>query len=390
MKFWLDELPSRRASFGWILLTLVLAGTSLAQTNVLVPAVTLRVTDPNATWAGDPGVFTLLRDGPTNDTLNIFYRIGGTASNGMDYRPNPALASIPAGVRVANILIKPQDLGQTVVKSVELALAYPAGTGPINYVIRYPSNGVLFIRPVTVSNLPPAVQILSPTNQSVFPPGANVPICAEARDDGYVSTVEFFAGTISLGIRTNNPMSAGPMNPFCLVWSNVPPGVFVLTAKATDNTGLSTISPPVRIEVGAPPPTNYPPVVRISAPPNGAIFRSPVDIPIFVYAVDRDDAVASVECFAGTNSLGFAQPMPVILPTNRPSAVYPTNQYVLVWSNAPVGTWPLSALATDTRGLARRSEVVRITILPPPPPATTAAHQLPGDRQYPVGGLEGD
>ena len=500
MQTWLNVLRPQRGSFSLVLLTLVLAGTCLAQTNVQVPIVTLRVTDTNATWAGDPGIFTLLRDGPTNATLNVFYRIGGTASNGVDYVPIPNWTLIPAGTRSANILIQPKDLGQTVVKSVELTLAYPPTMPPINYMIRYPSNGVLFIRPVAATNLLPTVRIVNPTNQSVFPAGVDVPICAEARDDGYVSTVEFFAGTNSLGVRTNNPLSSGPMNPFCLVWSNVPPGGFLLTAKATDNTGLSTISPPVRIEVGRPPPlplplvtvratdpnasepglltvidpgvftiyrdrgtnnpllvafaltgtasngvdylfvsnsvvippgafsarvvvnplgdnraegmetvvlrlrqlacptnyppppgcyqvgapaeavvaiadyppppppTNYPPVVRIVAPPNGAIFRGPVDIPIFAYAVDRDDLVASVEFFAGTNSLGFGQPVPVIVPTNRPPPVYPTNQYVLVWSNAPVGIWPLTALATDTRGASARSEVVKITVLPPAPP----------------------
>jgi hypothetical protein len=497
MQIWLNALRSQRAQFCWVLLTSVLAGTCLAQTNVQVPVVILRVTDTNANWGGDPGMFTLFRDGPTNLTLNVYYRIGGTTSNGVDYAAIPNWALIPAGTRTTDIPIKPIKLGQSAVKSVELALAYPPTMPPINYMIGNPSNGVLFIRPVTVTNLPPVVRILTPTNQSVFPVGADVPICAEARDDGYVSTVEFFAGTNSLGIRTNNPLSSGPMNPFCLVWSNVPPGAFVLTAKATDNTGLITISPPVRIYVGAPPlpivtvratdpnasepgvltvidpgvftiyrdrgtnnpllvafnltgtasngvdylfisnsvvipagafsanvvvrpladslaegtetvvlrlppiacptvyppppycyqvgvpaeavvtiadypppppPTNYPPVVRITAPPNGAVFPGPVDVPIFAYAIDRDDVVASVEFFAGTNSLGFGQHVPIIVPTNRPAPPYPTNQYVLVWSNAPVGAWPLTALATDTRGAATRSEVVKIAILPPPPP----------------------
>ena len=50
-----------------------------------VPVVTIRATDPSATWAGDPGVFTIFREGETNLTLNVFYRIFGTASNGVDY-----------------------------------------------------------------------------------------------------------------------------------------------------------------------------------------------------------------------------------------------------------------------------------------------------------------
>jgi Bacterial Ig domain len=369
MKTWLNVLRPQRGSCYWILLTLVLAGPSLAQTNYEIPTVTIGVTDTNAIWAGDPGIFTLFRHGPTNAALNVFYRIGGTAANGVDYVQIPNLTMIPAGISSADIVITPKGPGQAAVKSVELTLAYPPTMPPINYLIGYPSNGVLFIRPVTVTNLPPTVAIVIPTNNAVFPAGADVAICADARDDGYVSTVEFFAGDHSLGVRTNNPMSAGPMNPFCLVWSNVAPGNFVLTAKATDNTGLSTISPPVNISVGPPPPpTNYPPVVRIIAPPNGTIFLGPVDIPLFAYAVDRDDPVASVEFFSGTNSLGFGQPVPVSVATPWPSSIHPTNQYVLVWSNAPVGAWLLTALATDSRGASARSEVVKVTILPPPPP----------------------
>src|SRR5262249_10552353 len=97
------------------------------------------------------------------------------------------------------------------------------------------------------TNIPPLVRIAEPANGSKFLSPANIPICAVATDlDGLVTTVEFFNGTNSLGIRTNNPTSAGPRNPFCLVWSNVPPGDYVLTAEATDNAGDSTTSEPVK------------------------------------------------------------------------------------------------------------------------------------------------
>ena len=56
-----------------------------------------------------------------------------------------------------------------------------------------------------------------------------------------------------------------------------------------------------------PPPTNYPPLVRITNPPNGALFRSPVNIPLYAYAHDRDGSVANVEFFGGTNDLGTGQ-----------------------------------------------------------------------------------
>src|SRR5262249_26358059 len=142
---------------------------------------------------------------------------------------------------------------------------------------------------------------------------------------------------------------------FCLIWSNVPAGDYALTAKATDNAGASTVSEPVNISVQIgpppPPPTNYPPVVRITSPPNGAFFRGPVNIPIYAYARDRDGSVTSVEFFEGTNSLGLGQGLCL---TTRPgtnwAVICPTNVFVLVWTNPPVGSYGLIAVATDDGG----------------------------------------
>jgi hypothetical protein len=54
-------------------------------------------------------VFAVRRQGPTNDSLRVHYRIGGTASNGVDYTELPGVAVIPAGERVARIVVQPVD-----------------------------------------------------------------------------------------------------------------------------------------------------------------------------------------------------------------------------------------------------------------------------------------
>src|SRR5882724_712 len=354
---------------------LIFGFSSFAQTNGLMPVVNIRATDPLASWAGDPGAFTVFRDGPTNTTLNVFYWIAGSASNGVDYASIGNYVMIPAGTRTGSIVIKPINNGQTNAETVELRLSQPPTLPPVNYEIGFPSNATVYILSTnrTTNNFPPFVHIVAPGNGSTFYTPTDVLICADARDpDGYVATVEFFAGTNSLGIRTNCLPCATPQNPFCLTWSNVPPGDYLLSAKATDNNGAVGRSDLVKISLlpgpPPPPPTNLPPVVRIISPPYGAIFRAPVSIPIYAYALDRGGFVASVEFFAGTNSLGFGSNPPCR--TNSLGLECPTNLFFIIWSNAPTGTFALTAKATDNVGLSSVSEPVKVSILIPQPPPT--------------------
>ena len=454
-----------------------------------MPVVTVQATDPIATWSGQTGAFTFFRDGATNQTLNVFYLIGGTATNGVDYDMIGNWVMIPAGVRTNTVTITPINKGQTNIETVILKLsASPLGI-PQNYLFGVPASATVYIVPKGITNLPPNVKIFEPTDGAVFnspgnvplaafagdpdgfvtsveffagnqslgvvsngvivdppfpvgagpgsraffltwsnpapgsyvltakatddggastvsspvnitvqqgPPPTNKPpvvkistpangetffapvdigICASAYDpDGYVSTVEFFAGSQSLGVKTNNPASAGPMNPFCLTWSNVPPGSYTLTAVATDNGGASATSGPVMILVSKgppPPPTNYPPLVRIASPPNGAVFRAPVNVPLYAFASDRDGSVSSVEFFAGTNSLGLGSNLCISpWPGQGSMLVCPSNFFTLTWSNPSPAAYVLSAIATDNGGAMATSSPVNITILASPPPPT--------------------
>jgi hypothetical protein len=336
-----------------------------------MPVVTVRATDPIASWSGDSGIFTFIRTGNPTQTLNVFYRISGTASNGIDYQAIPNLVQLPSGVYSNTVVVTQINTGQTTVKTVTLSLGPPPyTTPPINYTIGCPDRATVYIVPSTVADLPPAVSITGPPNGSVFAAPVDVRLSAVASDpDGSVSSVEFFAGSTSLGVVTNwvvvDPLPGScplPGQGFLFVWSNAPPGTnIVLTAKATDNGGASTTSDPITITIAQkPPPTNVPPFVSISTPPAGATFYTPVDIPICANAGDVDDFVATVEFFAGTNSLGIT--------TNNPFSTGPRNPFCLVWSNAPVGTYALTAKATDSRGASTVSDPIAIAVLPGPPP----------------------
>jgi hypothetical protein len=161
-------------------------------------------------------------------------------------------------------------------------------------------------------------------------------------------------------------------------WTNQSLGSHLLTALATDTNGNTVLSTPVTIFVGSA--TNFPPIVRITSPPNMAVFRAPANVTLLAYAYDPDpeDAVQSVEFFAGTNGLGFGQPLefnpggPIIPypPTNPPSPIRLTNTFLLTWTNPPPGAYSLTALAMDDDGGSATSAPVNITILPVLPPPT--------------------
>src|SRR5690349_7879938 len=102
-------------------------------TNTLMPAVTVRATDPFASESGDNGEFTLFRNGSTNETLNVYCIYRGTASNGVDYATLPNFITIPAGVRTMPVAVKPID--DTLVEgteTVELRLVASPMAPPVN------------------------------------------------------------------------------------------------------------------------------------------------------------------------------------------------------------------------------------------------------------------
>ena len=383
-------------------LGLITASSSFAQipiyptpTNITIPVVTIKATDPLATWSGNPGVFTVLRKNNPAPTLNVYYQISGTASNGRDYQLIPNWVTIPSGVLSADIVINPTNHGQSAIKTVTLTLTNSPLMGPltpINYVIGKPSSDTVFITSGSVTNFPPLVSLVFPADGAVFYTSENIPMVACARDlDGSVASVEFFADGVSLGVVTQPvsilPPFDGPIpplppmppyGPFVLVWTNAPIGPHTLTAKATDNDGASSLSDPVGITVKPgppPPPTNFPPVVRIISPPNNSVFREPINLPIYAYAADKDGLVTGVEFFAGTNDLGPGRR--VTPPANAgglpvPAPIVLANFWLLTWTNAPQGAYPLTAVATDNRGASTVSDAVNVTILPElPPPAIT-------------------
>lgn len=242
------------------------------------------------------------------------------------------------------------------------------------------------------TNLPPAVEIASPSNGSVFYTPTNIMLIAKASDpDGTVTNVEFFAGSTDLGPGSPVVLDPPGVNGvtglvYVLTWQAPAPANYSLTAVATDNRGASTISSPVNISVlQGPPPTINPFSVRIISPPNGSVFFAPVNIPLFAYVTHTTNSyVAGVGFYDNGTNIGAGQPVPMPVPVstaNGSGSTLPftdTNHlFSFVWTNPPVGTNLLTARAIigfplNNVLLQLISPPVNITVLATPPPPTNA------------------
>jgi glucose/arabinose dehydrogenase len=195
------------------------------------------------------------------------------------------------------------------------------------------SGGFSYVRSTPqAANVPPSVNIDSPTNGATFNAPANVTITASAQDsDGSIINVSFFDGPTLLGATNNSPYT---------LTASLTIGSHALTAVATDNLGLSTTSSVVNVAVSG----NVPPSVTITNPVENAVLSSSAAVTIRASATDADGSVTNVQFFDGLVSLG-----------NDATSPYSINATL-----AP-GLHTLTAVARDNLGAATTSAPVHIT-----------------------------
>jgi len=322
---------------GWFLVPMAaLMLTNLPVRSQIVanpPAVSVVAPDPTAFVGTSSGAFTLIRNGPTNDTLAVNVRLSGTASNGVDYATISDVISIPAGDLATDIRVDPivdtlNRGNKTVVLAIETNSNYRIG--------QYRYAEVKIIDDV-FDFLPPTVTLTSPTNNSVFDNPTSITLMAEVTDPGGVNiqSVSFYANDNFLGRSTKNPYS--------LMWSNPPAGHFALFARAVDQFGRSALSAPVNITT-----TDIEPTVSLTSPTNGANFLVHDNIELDADVSDSDASVSivSVSFYANDHRLGTVSKPP----------------YSFVWSNAPSGFFALRAAATDNDGDKGYSKPVLINV----------------------------
>ncbi len=374
----------------WRVLTILLAGSCLnvsaaPMIPVSLPIVTVQATMPLATEPGNnPAIFTFSRAGNTNPALTVSFKIGGTASNGVDYAAITNSISLAAGQTSANVAITPvTEPSAKGYKTVVVTLPRRRVMEPLatpDYYVGSIDRAVAYIA-YNYTNVPPTVSIVTPTNDTSFLSLPNIEIAANAFDsNGWVTSVEFLANGKALGVVGNNSfgsLKAEPLvlreshgsilpvwqghhvNRYQFVWTNVPSGDYALTAVATDNAGLQMTSAAIQIVVG----TNLPvPEVRIVSPAPGAEFPDMAKINIYAAAAEVGGVINSVEFLANGKSLGVATNYLATEPSSQFHLKMQWLPYYFRWTNAPSGSNVLTAVATDNNGIQATSAPVGINV----------------------------
>jgi hypothetical protein len=303
--------------------------------NVAVaPTITILATDTTAGESGgDFGVFTISRSGSLLAPQVVHFTVSGNAVPGSDYLALTSPITISAGSSSRTVLVNVVDDSLHEGNETVTVTLTP---GP-DYIAGPPAIAMVIIR--DDDNLAPSVTLTNPVNDQVIHLGTPIVLGASAVDpDGSVAKVAFYDyGTNLIGESTSLP--------FNFMWTNAAPGAHVLTAVATDNLGSTGDSLPVSIIV------NAVPSVAITTPANGSVINANGDATLTATASDTDGTVTLVEFYRDATLLGSDASSP----------------YSIVWTNVPVGSFVLTARATDNRGGTRVSAPVNVSAVIPPP-----------------------
>jgi regulation of enolase protein 1 (concanavalin A-like superfamily) len=136
--------------------------------------------------------------------------------------------------------------------------------------------------------------------------------------------------------------------------------VYVGLAVTSHNASLASTATFTNVSVTVDGTGNQPPTASLTSPTNGASFTAPASIAMAASAADSDGTVSRVEFYQGTTLLGTDT----------------TSPYSYTWSNAPAGTYSLTARATDNTGATTTSAAVSVTVNgttnPPPTVSLTS------------------
>jgi len=199
-------------------------------------------------------------DGYCGTSFNKDYEYKASTTNGIvtfTFHPlNPIL-----GCNAALIYVRPGTTGgypgynmtavgtdfvytQAIVNgtNVSFYFTYNVPTGGQRNSSANPQSYVVGTNCTGISLLPPTVTIVSPVNGASYTEPATIPVNVSATDvDTTIRVVYLYSGATLL--------DSANVGPYTYNWNNVPAGNYTLSAQATDNHNLTTISSLVNVVV---------------------------------------------------------------------------------------------------------------------------------------------
>ena len=166
---------------------------------------------------------------------------------------------------------------------------------------------------IAATNEPPAISILSPTNNAILSAPLDLVIEVNADDpDGSISKVEFFNARRLLGQASTSP--------FTFTLSNAPAGNYALLARATDNLGAVTVSNPTFV------------TIQTGTPGGPAFFWNPITNGMFLflirsgsnqtYVVESATNLQAPTWQTVTNITGTGADIQILQPANQPAEFF--------------------------------------------------------------------
>lgn len=193
------------------------------------------------------------------------------------------------------------------------------------------------------SDQAPAVTLTSPAmGAQITSPNSFTLTATASSVTSTIVKVDFYANN-GMSNTLVGTVAAAPYN---FTWSNVPVGSYSLTAIATDAFGTATTSAATSVTAIA----NVPPAVSLTSPANGATVTAPGSFTLTATASSTTSAIAKVDFYANNGT------------TNLLVGTATTAPYSFTWSNVALGSYTLSAVATDTLNATTTSTAVTVTV----------------------------
>ena len=212
----------------------------------------------------------------------------------------------------------------------------------------------------------PTVTLQTPLNGATIGVGTPYALTAAASDSnvgGSIAKVQFFVNSVFVGEAT----APGAGGLYSVSWTPTAAGDQIpVTAIAINALGLSTTTSSAFVKIssgggGGGGQIGAAPTSSITYPT--ASSQLPVNKPVLVTAnaSDSDGNIMSVQFFANGQTIGT-------------SSVYP---YSATWTPTSLGTYNLTAKATDNDGNATTSVAVQVSVVDPTPGAPTVSIAAP-------------